>query len=53
MWRLIVREKKTKTEGFLEDVGLMNYLKEEREGTWQKDTELNVHCAFSIRRIIA
>lgn len=31
----------------------MNYLKEEREGTWRKDTELNVHCAFSIRRIIA
>lgn len=31
----------------------MNDLKGEKEGAWQKDTELNVHCALSIRRIIA
>lgn len=32
---------------------LMNVLKEEREGTWQRDTGYNVHCAFSVRRLIA
>lgn len=31
----------------------MNYWKEEREGTWHDVPDWNVHCAFSIRRIIA
>lgn len=47
----MIRKKQSRKDSW--KMGLMNYLKEEREGTWQKDTELNVNYTFSIRRIIA